>query len=115
VFNKIDLLDHESLIALQTKLREAGTAAVFVSTVTEGGLEPLRRALSSVVRVKRPLATISLSPADGRLIAEIHREGEVLDQRVEGDRLVIDARIDAALLSRLERAGAVVSNGKAPH
>jgi hypothetical protein len=34
---------------------------------------------------------------------------------MEGDRLVIKARIDAALAGRLERAGASVSNGKAPH
>jgi GTP-binding protein HflX len=114
VFNKIDLLDHESLIALQSKMRDAGTSAVFVSALAEGGLEPLRRALASVIRAKRPLSSISLSPADGKLIAEIHRQGEVLDQRMEGDRLVIKARIDAALAGRLERAGASVSNGKAP-
>jgi len=115
VFNKIDLLEHDALIALQTTVRDAATPAVFVSTVTDGALEPLRRALSAVVRTKRPMATISLSPGDGRLIAEIHREGEVLDQRVEGDRLVIDARVDPALLARLQRAGAIVANGKAPH
>jgi GTP-binding protein HflX len=115
VFNKIDLLEHDALIALQTMVRDAEARAVFVSTVAEGGLEPLRRALSSVVRTKRPMATISLSPGDGRLIAEIHREGEVLDQRIEGDLLVIDARVDPALLVRLQRAGAIVANGKAPH
>jgi GTPase len=115
VFNKIDLLEHDALLALQTKIRDSGTPAVFVSAVGDGGLEPLRRALSSMIRAKRPLASISVSPADGKLIAEIHRHGEVLDQRMEGDRLVIKARIDAALAGRLERAGAVVSNGKAPH
>ena len=115
VFNKVDLLDHETLIALQTKMRDADTPSVFVSALGEGGLEPLRRALSSMIRAKRPMASISLSPADGKLIAEIHRQGEVLDQRMEGDRLVIRARIDAALAGRLERAGASVSNGKAPH
>ena len=115
VFNKVDLLEHEALIALQSKMRDAGTASVFVSALAEGGLEPLRRALSSMIRAKRPMASISLSPADGKLIAEIHRQGEVIDQRMEGDRLVIKARIDAALAGRLERAGASVTNGKAPH
>jgi GTPase len=115
VFNKVDLLEHETLIALQSKMRDADTPSVFVSALGEGGLEPLRRALSSMIRAKRPMASISLSPADGKLIAEIHRQGEVLDQRMEGDRLVIRARIDAALAGRLERAGASVSNGKAPH
>jgi GTPase len=115
VFNKIDLVEHDALLPLQAKLRDAGTPAVFVSAVSEGGLEPLRRALSSMIRAKRPMASISVSPSDGKLIAEIHRQGEVLDQRMDGDRLVIKARIDAALAGRLERAGAVVSNGKTPH
>jgi GTP-binding protein HflX len=115
VFNKVDLLDHESLIALQSRMREFDAPSVFVSALADGGLEPLRRALSSMIRAKRPMTSISLSPGDGKLIAEIHRQGEVLDQRMEGDRLVIKARIDAALAGRLERAGASVSNGKAPH
>jgi GTPase len=115
VFNKVDLLEHDALIALQTQVRDGATPAVFVSAVADGGLEPLRRALASMIRAKRPMASISVSPADGKLIAEIHRQGEVLDQRMEGDRLVIEARIDAALAGRLERAGAVVTNGKAPH
>ena len=115
VFNKTDLLEHDVVIALQSTLRDSATPAVFVSAVADGGLEPLRRALSSLVREKRPLATISLSPGEGKLIAEIHRSGDVLDQRMEGDRLVIDARIDPALSVRLARAGAIVSNGKAPH
>jgi len=115
VFNKIDLLEHDALVALQTKMRDSGTPAVFISALSDGGLEPLRRALASVIRAKRPITSISLSPAEGKLIAEIHRHGEVLDQRMEGDRLVIKARIDAALAGRLERAGAEVTNGKAPH
>lgn len=115
VFNKVDLLEHDALIALQTQVRDGAAPAVFVSALADGGLEPLRRALASMIRAKRPMASISVSPADGKLIAEIHRQGEVLDQRMEGDRLVIEARIDAALAGRLERAGAVVTNGKAPH
>ncbi len=115
VFNKVDLIDHDALLALQTKIRDAGTSAVFVSALSDGGLEPLRRALASMIRAKRPMTSISLSPADGKLIAEIHRQGEVLEQRMEGERLVIKARIDAALAGRLERAGATISNGKAPH
>ena len=56
-----------------------------------------------------------MSPGDGKLLAEIHREGEVLDQRMDGERLLIEARVDKALAGRLRRAGAKVANGKAPH
>ena len=109
VFNKIDLLQHDELLALQERIGALVPSSVFVSTVTEGGLDPLRRALSSVIRARRPLTTIRLSPADGKLLAEIHRDGEVVRQRMEGDRLLVEARVDEALAGRLRRAGAEVS------
>jgi hypothetical protein len=43
------------------------------------------------------------------MLAEIHREAEVLDQRHEGEELILHARMDAALAGRLESAGAVVT------
>jgi GTP-binding protein HflX len=45
---------------------------------------------------------------NGKLIAEIHREAEVLDQRHEGEELIIRARMDGALAGRLKSAGAKV-------
>jgi hypothetical protein len=49
-----------------------------------------------------------LSPKDGRLLAEIHQHGEVLDQRTEGEQMVILARLPEKLRGRLEQAGADV-------
>ena len=75
VFNKIDLLDHDALLALQERIGALVPSSVFVSTVAEGGLEPLRRAL--VVGDSRAAsadARSRMSPADGKLLAEIHRE-----------------------------------------
>jgi GTP-binding protein HflX len=115
VFNKIDLLDNEHLLALQERIGALIPESVFVSTVAEGGLEPLRRALTTASRARRPLAQIRMSPADGKLLAEIHRDGEVVGQRMDGDRLLVEARLDEALVGRLRRAGAEVSNGRAAH
>ncbi len=109
VFNKIDLLSHDELLALQERITALVPSAVFVSTVTDEGLDPLRRALAAAVRARRPLTHIRLSPADGKTLAEIHRDGEVLDQRMDGDRLLIEARVDEALAGRLRKAGAEVS------
>src|SRR5581483_9677873 len=78
VFNKIDLLDHDTLMALQERIGNLVPSSVFVSTVTEGGLEPLRRALLGAVRARRPLTEIRISPANGKLLSEIHRDAEVL-------------------------------------
>jgi GTP-binding protein HflX len=80
---------------------------VFVSCVEEEeGLEPLRRALLTRVRERRPLTEVRLPAGDGRLLAEIHRSGEVLDQRTDGESLVLRARLDAVTAGRLRRAGA---------
>jgi len=108
VFNKIDLLDHDALLALQDRIGSLVPKSVFVSTVTEGGLEPLRRALTSALRERRPLSEIRISAADGRLLAEIHRSAEVVDQRMDGEELVLEARVDEALAGKLRRGGADV-------
>ncbi len=114
VFNKIDLLDEQTLLALQERIASEQQEAVFVSTVTENGTDPLRRALQASLRLRRPLAEIHLSSADGKLLAEIHEYGEVLDQRTVGERLVLRARVGEKLAGRLRRAGAIVERERIP-
>jgi len=108
VFNKVDLLDEYVLLALQERMASEGQEAVFVSTVQEHGADPLKRTLLSHMRVRRPLAEIHLSHSDGKLLAEIHEYGEVLDQRTVGEGLVLRARVGEKLAGRLRRAGAIV-------
>ena len=108
VFNKIDLLREDELLALQDRYAHGETQAVFVSTVTPHGTDPVRRALQAAMRVRRPLAEIHLSSSDGKMLAEIHQYGEVLDQRSVGEQMVIRARVGEKLEGRLRRAGARV-------
>ena len=108
VFNKIDALTDEDLLALQARMTAAEQDAIFVSATAAGGLDPLRRALQAAIRARRPLSEIRLSPADGRLLAAIHRDGEVVDQRADGTTMIVHARVDDALAGRLRSAGAEV-------
>ncbi|MGH7690573.1 MAG: GTPase HflX, partial [Gemmatimonadaceae bacterium] len=108
VFNKIDALATEELLALQARVTAMAHDAIFVSATSDGGLDPLRRSLQAAIRARRPLSEIRLSPSDGRLLAAIHREGEVVDQRTDGDWMVVRARVDDALAGRLRSAGAEV-------
>jgi len=108
VFNKIDLLEHETLLNMQDRIGALVPQSVFVSTVTEGGLEPLKRALIAAARAGQTVSEVRLSPSEGKLIAEIHRTGEVLDQRMDGEQLVLRARLDEATSGRLRRAGVEV-------
>jgi GTP-binding protein HflX len=108
VFNKADLLDEQTLLALQERIASEGQEAVFVSAMQEHGLDPLKRALQTHMRTRRPLAEIHLSSTDGKMLAEIHEYGEVLDQRTVGEQLVVRARVGEKLAGRLRRAGAIV-------
>jgi GTP-binding protein HflX len=114
VFNKIDLLAEEALLSLQERMASEGRESVFVSTTAEQGVDPLKRALQAVIRVRRPLAEIHLSHSDGKLLAEIHEYGEVLDQRTIGEKLVLRARVGEKLAGRLRRAGAIVERESVP-
>ena len=110
VFNKTDLLSEEELLHLQERVLGLVPSAIFVNTTSDEALDPLRRALRHAVRARRPVAEVWLSTADGRMLAEIHAHGEVLEQRTEGDQLVVRARLPERLRGRLEQAGAKITS-----
>jgi len=109
VFNKIDQLDEGTLAAMRQRIANLLPNSVFVSSVLDGELEPLRRALVAALRARSAVAEVRLGAGEGKLLAEIHRGAEVLDQRMDGDEIVVKARLDEALAGRLRRAGAKVS------
>ena len=111
VFTKIDRVPADTLLPLEERISNLLPNSVFVSALGDGGLEPLRRALLVKTRALRPMSEIRLGAGEGRLLAEIHRLGEVIDQRTDGADLVLKARVDDALAGRLRRAGARVENG----
>jgi GTP-binding protein HflX len=110
VFNKTDLLDEAALLHLQERVLGLVPNAIFVNTTSDEALDPLRRALRHAVRARRPVAEVWLSPTDGRLLAEIHAPGVVLEPRTEGGQLVLRARLPERLRGRLEQAGARITS-----
>jgi len=106
VFNKVDAVPGPEREALQERIRNLMPESVFVSATVAGGLDPLRIALGEWVRAQRPLMRVDLPSGDGKLLAELHREAEIVAVRTEGDHVVVDARLDAELAGRLRRAGA---------
>jgi GTPase len=108
VFNKMDRLGHDAQLGMQEGMRRVLPDSVFVSAVAEDGLEPLRRALVARMRALRPITEVRIPAGDGKLLAELHREGEVLDQRSEDSVLVLRVRATEAVIGRLKRGGATV-------
>jgi GTP-binding protein HflX len=109
VFNKIDLLGHDELMAMEHRINNLVSDSVFVSAAGEDGLEPLKRALLLQARERRPLSEIRLPIGDGKLLAEVHRSAEVVDQRHEDDEIIVVARLDPILAGRLRQSGLIVT------
>jgi GTPase len=111
VFNKLDLLPAEALRDLHDRATIQRPGSVFVSATADNGLEPLRRALLGNLRSQRPIAEVRIPSAEGKLLAEIHRSAEVVEQSHEGDTVILRARFGPELAGRLKREGALVSSG----
>ena len=109
VFSKIDALPASELGALEERIGNLVPNSVFVSSVTEGGLDPLRRALLVAAREGTQIAEIRLPAEDGKLLAEIYRNGSVLSQRTDDGQIVLRARLDEQLAGRIKRLGASVA------
>ena len=109
VFSKIDALPEPELNALRQRIGNLlRDSSVFVSSIEDGGLEPLRRALMAASRQGTEIAEIRLPASDGRLLAEIYRGTSVISQRAEDGQLIVNARVDEKIAARLARAGAKI-------
>jgi len=107
VFNKMDLLAPEQVVAVRDRLSNLVPGSVFVSAEDPDGLEPLRRELLRRQKMVQRTIEVRLPISDGRTLAAIYRDGEVLAQRTEGSELVISARLAADVAARLAQQPAV--------
>ncbi|HYW32453.1 MAG TPA: GTPase HflX [Gemmatimonas sp.] len=106
VMNKMDLLADAEAAAVRERVSNLIPDSLFVSAVQAGGLETLRTSLLEAMKNQRPLFEIRIPASEGRLIAEIHRDGEVVDQDTDEDTMIIRARLDDRTMGRLRQAGA---------
>lgn len=111
VFSKMDRIEEPDAAAVRARAANLLPGSLFVSSVTEGGLEPIREQLAVALRAGRPMATVRLPPDSGKLLADLYRDAEVRTVGSEGAAVVVRARMDRALVGRLRRAGAAVTVG----
>src|SRR5258708_4067301 len=115
VFNKADLLPDSQ--AFLERVRERYPHAVLTSSlptasaVRAAGVEALRAALRTSAQALRPVAKIRVPLADGKLLAALHRDSEVMGE-IQADGVVeVTARVEAWLLGKLRRDGIAVEIG----
>jgi GTPase len=117
VFNKADLLPDAD--AFLTQVRERYPHAVLTSAVprsafrvpTSGGVEELRSVLRTSAQALRPIARIRVPVGDGKLLAALHRDAEVLGEAQVDGVVEVTARVQAWMLGKLRREGVVVEIG----
>jgi len=114
VFNKADLLpDPQAFLEM---VRERYPHAILTACVVRGascvvGVETLRLALRTSAQALRPIAEIRVPVTDGKLLATLHRDAEILDQQQTNGVVTVRARIEARLLGRLRQEGVEVVLG----
>lgn len=109
VFNKMDALPPDQRAALQSRMENLAPGSIFTSSLTSEGLDPLREHLREALRARRPEVELAIPLTHGKLLAEVHRTGEVLSSTPDEEEGVmrIRGRFEPASLARLERDGAV--------
>ena len=107
VLNKSDRMSADEVEALRGRAEQLLPGAIIVSATAEDGLDALRRALLGAVRRRRPLVEVRIPAGEGKLLAELHREAEVVEQSYDGDIVVMSVHAAPALLGRLRERGLV--------
>jgi GTP-binding protein HflX len=100
-WNKLDLLDDDRREQL---LEDAGRRddVMPISAVTGEGMDPLVETVAARLTQGHRRYTITLDPADGAGAAWLHQNGDVIEQRVEGEQPVYEVRMAPRDYERFE-------------
>ncbi|MGH9292773.1 MAG: GTPase HflX [Acidimicrobiales bacterium] len=76
------------------RLRTAYPGATVVSALDGTGTEAMLRAVADRLRAFDRTVELSVPLSRGDVVAAIHRQGEVLEERYEGESVLVHARLD---------------------
>jgi len=102
VFNKIDLIDQDTVSALKRKYREA----VFISALQHTGLDLLKEKVQSVLYADSVTAVIKFSFAQMSLLDWLHNHAEVKKVDYGPEQVTVLAVLKRSLISHLNKTGA---------
>ncbi len=95
VLNKIDAAGPETLEEIRRGANFSGDRMFPVSAVTGEGIEALLSRVGAHISHADAICEITLPAADGKAIAWLHKEGEVLEQSAEGGDILVKVRLSA--------------------
>lgn len=100
VFNKTDRLNEDGERTL-TQMQSHYPGSVRASALTGDGVATVMEAIAARLRALQKLIEVILPFDRGDLLAQVHREGEVLSEVAGEDGMRLRVRVDEATLSRL--------------
>lgn len=101
VLNKIDLLSPEEQRKI-TQLCERRLNVLGVSALTGEGTQAFLQLVENKLSSAHLQTQIKIPTADGRLIAWVYANSEVLNSQVKGETLWLDIKIDSVNLAKLD-------------
>lgn len=110
-FNKIDRLTHAEDEAFRSRSAELHGNHVFTSVVEPDGLADLADELRRVCAANRPIVEVSVPISDGRMLAEVYREADILGRMETDSVVVLRARASEEVLGRWRRMPGVTVKG----
>ncbi len=99
VFNKIDLVEEPDNLQYLTR---DYPGAVFISAQQKIGLDLLKENIAAFIRQQRLTVSVVLPYREGKLLARIREEGEVLSIDYHDETIAVCAVIDRSLASSLK-------------
>ena len=97
IFNKIDRISEEE----REGLRGAYPDAVFVSGLTGDGLDRLRSRIYHHLEGAQVTLELAVPQAEGRLISDVHRIGEVISTTYKGNNVLLTVKLSSENAERL--------------
>lgn len=108
VFNKIDLLPGDELLALRKQAAAPGSrTALFTSALTPSTLEPLKSELRDRIRARLRRVSVELPAGEGKALSALYEDGEVLSSSQKGATVTVVAEASPALIGRLRSRNGV--------
>lgn len=101
VLNKIDLLSPEEQRKI-TQLCERRLNVLGVSALTGEGTQAFLQLVENKLSSAHLQTQIKIPTADGRLIAWVYANSEVLNSQVKGETLWLDIKIDSVNMAKLD-------------
>jgi GTP-binding protein HflX len=108
LFNKADLLTDAAGFLVRMRERYPHALLTAGAPTRDGvapGVEELRNVLRASAQALRPVVRVRVPVGDGKLLAALHRDTEILTQEQAEDSVLVTARVEARLLGWLRHEG----------